>query len=225
MYKVFYYAIMTKISIIKSSYDMITKNYSHFQDHHRLRYVFHQIVIIKRKRILILMIQRLLINICWKSWVPQYVNYGIRDNYTSTLKDWATKDWEHMELEALQWDFFNWVKRCPICPGHCRTLYCIIEHGRQTDCLLVIENGVTTVGFTTFTLLAKTNKEITLDADLTIKDQHSHPNFTNLSNDFNNTTMPLILEKSDITTISTNDSAAYEIHSVEQVSIKPGEKN
>ena len=40
---------------------------------------------LKRKMILILMIQGLLIQICCKAWVPQYVKYGIKENYTSTL--------------------------------------------------------------------------------------------------------------------------------------------
>ena len=38
------------------------------------------------------------------------------------------------------------------------TLYSIIDHGRQPDCLFVIKNGATTVSFPTFTLQSKTNK-------------------------------------------------------------------
>ena len=100
------------------------------------------------------------------------------------------------------------------------TLYSIIEHNRQPDCLLVINNGATTVGFPTFTLLAKTNKETTLDADIPFKDQHSHPYYTNLLNDFNNTTVSLIHGKSDIPTRSTKDYMAYNLHHVEHLPIK-----
>ena len=89
----------------------------------------------------------------------------------------------------------------------------------------MIDNGATRVGFPTFTLLTKTNKEITLDSDLPFKDQYSQPDYTNLPNDFNNTNVRLIHEKADIPTISTEDSATYDLHSVEQVSIKPVDTN
>ena len=103
------------------------------------------------------------------------------------------------------------------------TLYSIIEHGCQPDCLFVINNGSTAVGFTTFTLLSKTNKEITLDVDIPFKDRKAQPDYTNLPNDFNNTTVRLIHEKQAIPTISTKNSAAYDLHSIEQVSIKHDE--
>ena len=64
---------------------LITKNYSRYKAHHLLRYGFHQIATMKRKGILILIIQILLNKIFWKNSVPQYVNYGRKDNYTSTL--------------------------------------------------------------------------------------------------------------------------------------------
>ena len=64
------------------------------------------------------------------------------------------------------------------------TLYSIIEHSRQPGCSFFIENGATTVGFPTFTLLENTHKEITLDAYLPFKEQHSQPDYTNLPNDF-----------------------------------------
>ena len=100
------------------------------------------------------------------------------------------------------------------------TLYSIIEHGHQPDCSFVIKNGAITVGFTTFTLLEKTNKEINLYSDLPFKDQHSHPNYTNLLNDFNKKTMGLVHDKAAIPTRSTKESAEYNLHRVEQVSIK-----
>ena len=105
-------------------------------------------------------------------------------------------------------------------PGISDTLYSFIEHGCQPDCLFLIKNGATTVVFPTFTLLTKTNKYITLYADLPFKYQHSHPDYTNLLNDFNNTTVILIHDKAAIPTRSTEDSVAYNLHHVEQVSIK-----
>ena len=80
--------------------------------------------------------------------------------------------------------------------------------------------GSTSVRFTTSTLLAKTNKVIKLDADITFKDQHSHPDYTNLLNESNTATVILIHEKADILKRSTEDSATYHIHCVEHVSIK-----
>ena len=64
---------------------------------------------------------------------------------------------------------------------------------------------------------------MTLYADLPSKDRHSQPDYTNLPNEFKNTTVRLIHDKADIPTISTKVSAAYYLHSVEQVSIKPDE--
>ena len=105
-------------------------------------------------------------------------------------------------------------------PDISNNLYSIIEHGRQPDCLFVIKNGATIVWFTTFTLLDKTNKEITLDADIPLKERHSHPDYTNLLNDFKNTTVSLIHDKSATPTRSIDESATYNLHRVEQVSIK-----
>ena len=85
MDNVFYYARMKKISIIKSSSHLDNKELPSVSRTSSLRYGFHKIVTLKRKRILVLMIQRLLIQIRWKVSVPQYVNYGRKDNYTSTL--------------------------------------------------------------------------------------------------------------------------------------------
>ena len=84
-------------------------------------------------------------------------------------------------------------------PDIADTLYFIIEHGHQPDCSFVINNGATTVGFPTFTLLTKTNKDINLYFDLPFKYQHSHPDYTNLLNDFNNTTVILIHDKGNLT--------------------------
>ena len=84
----------------------------------------------------------------------------------------------------------------------------------------MINNGATTVGFPTFTLQAKINKEITLDSGLPFKYRHSHPDYNNLRNDFNNTTVSLIHDKSATPTRSAEESAAYNLHRVEQVSIK-----
>ena len=67
MDKVFYYSRITKIYIIKSSTDIDKNNYSQFLDLHLKRCGFHQIVTLKRKRILILMIQRVVIQICQKA--------------------------------------------------------------------------------------------------------------------------------------------------------------
>ena len=108
-------------------------------------------------------------------------------------------------------------------PNIADTIYSIIEHSHQPEFLVVIKNGATTVGFTTFILLENTNKEISLDVDLPFKEQNSQPYYTNPPNYFKNTTVCLIHEKSDIPTRSTNDSDAYDLHNVEQVSIKPGE--
>ena len=85
MDKLFYYSRMTKISIIKSSTDLDNKNYSQYLDHYLKRYVLNQIVTLKMKRILILMVHRLVIQMGWKALVTQYVNYVRKDNYTSTL--------------------------------------------------------------------------------------------------------------------------------------------
>ena len=105
-------------------------------------------------------------------------------------------------------------------PDISETLYPIIEHGRQHDWSFVIKNGDTKVVFPTFTLLDKANKEITLDADLPFKDRHSHPDYINLLNDFNITTVNLIHYKSAIYTISTKDSVTYNLHCIEQASRK-----
>ena len=64
-------------------------------------------------------------------------------------------------------------------------------------------------------MLAETHKEITLDTDLIFKDRHSQPDYTNLPNDFENTTIRLIHYKADIRTISTDDSASNDLLSVE----------
>ena len=69
---------------------LITKNYSQNQVYHIRRYGFHQIVTLNRKRILILTIQRVLIQICWKAWVYQYVNYG-RNKITH--QHWFWSNW------------------------------------------------------------------------------------------------------------------------------------
>ena len=103
------------------------------------------------------------------------------------------------------------------------TLYSVVEHGRQPDWLFVIENGATTLGFPIFTLLGKTNKDITLYSDLSFKDRHSQSEYTNLPNDFKNTTVRLIHDKAAIPSRSTKDYAAYDLHSIEQVSIKHDE--
>ena len=99
-------------------------------------------------------------------------------------------------------------------------LYCIIEHGSQPDCSFVIKNGATTVGFPTFTLLDNTNKDMILDSDIPFKDRHSHRDYTNLLNDFNNTPVSLIYDKAAIPKRYTEDFVAYNLHCVEQVSIK-----
>ena len=57
------------------------------------------------------------------------------------------------------------------------TLYSIIEHNHQPDFLFVIKNRANTVGFSTFTLMEKTSKEIYLDVDLPFKDRHSDPDY------------------------------------------------
>ena len=65
---------------------LTTKNYFQYPAPHIKRYGNHPIVTLKmRKRILILMIQALVIQICWKALVPQYVIYGRKDNHISTL--------------------------------------------------------------------------------------------------------------------------------------------
>ena len=89
----------------------------------------------------------------------------------------------------------------------------------------MIDNGSTTVGFPKFTILAKTHKGITLYADFPPKDQHSQLDHTNIPNDFKHTTTHLIHNKAAIPTRYTNESAAFDLHSVEQVYLKPGEIN
>ena len=118
-------------------------------------------------------------------------------------------------MEPLQWgkkkiELHNFLYVLDIS----NTFYSIINHGRQPDWLFVIKNGAITVGFPTFTLLANTNKKITLDADLSFKDQQSHPDYTNLLNDFSKTNVSLIHDKSATPKRSTKDSAAYNIHRV-----------
>ena len=89
-----------------------------------------------------------------------------------------------MELEKLQWKYILLIELHNVLyvPEIYDTLYSIIENGSQPDCSFMIENGATIVGFPTFTLPEKTNKEITLDADLPFKEQHSQPEYTNLPN-------------------------------------------
>ena len=99
-------------------------------------------------------------------------------------------------------------------------LYSITKHGSQPYCSFMINNVATIVGFPIFTLLAKINKEITLDSDRPFKDRHSHPDYTNLLNEFNNNTVRLIHDKSDIPKISNKDSTVYNLHRVEYASIK-----
>ena len=110
-------------------------------------------------------------------------------------------------------------------PDTSDTLCYIIEHSCQTDLSFLIKNGATTVRFPTLTLLANTHKEIILDDYLPSKDQHSQPDYTNLPNYFKNITVRLIHDKAATSTRSTDDSASYNIHNVEQVSIKIDETN
>ena len=128
-----------------------------------------------------------------------------------------------MKLEPLQCKYKKLIELHDVLyvPDIFDTLYSIIEHGSQPSWSFVINNGATAIEFPTFTLLAKTNAEINLDADLPFKDQQSHPEYTNLPNDFNNTTVRLIHERAEIPTRFTKEFAAYDLHSVEQVSIKP----
>ena len=88
----------------------------------------------------------------------------------------------------------------------------------------MIKNGDTTVGFPTFIILVNTNKEITLDADIPFKDQNSQPDYTTLPNDLKKTTVHLIHDKSATPTISTKECDAYDLQSVEQVSITPSKR-
>ena len=127
-----------------------------------------------------------------------------------------------MELEPLQCKYKKIIELHDVLyfPDISDTLFSIIENGHQPYCSFVIKNGDTTVWFPTFTVLAKTNKEITLDADLPFKDRHSHPDYINLLNDFNITTVSLIHYKSAIYTISTEDSVTYNLHCIEQASRK-----
>ena len=69
-----------------------------------------------------------------------------------------------MELEPLQWKYKKLIDLHDVLylPDISDTLYSIIEHSHQPNFLFVIENVATTVGFPTLTILAKTNKEITL---------------------------------------------------------------
>ena len=69
MDKVFYYSIMKKIYIIKSSSDLDKNNYSQYLTHHLKRYVFHQIDTLKRTRVLIPITQRVMIQIFRKALV------------------------------------------------------------------------------------------------------------------------------------------------------------
>ena len=80
----------------------------------------------------------------------------------------------YMDLEPLPWNIYILIELHDVLyvPEITNTLYSAIEHVRQPDCLFVTNNGATTVGFPTFTLLDKTNKEITLDADLPFKYQY-----------------------------------------------------
>ena len=121
-----------------------------------------------------------------------------------------------MELEPLQWKYKKLIELHDVLyfPDISYTLYSIVEHGCRPDLSFVIENGPTTVGFTTFNLITKTHKEITLDYDIPSKDQHSQLDYTNLPNDFKNTTVRLIHDKATIPTRSTADSSAYYIHRV-----------
>ena len=128
-----------------------------------------------------------------------------------------------MELESSQWIFFIALQNFLYVTNIPDTLKYIINHSCQPDCLFVIDNVATTVRYTTFILLVKDNKGITLDADLPFKERHSQPDHTNLPNDFKNTTVRLIHDKSSIPTRSTEYYDAYDLHSLEQVSIKPGE--
>ena len=131
-----------------------------------------------------------------------------------------------MKLEPLQWKYITLIELHDVLdvseiPD---TLYSIIEHGCWPDCSFVNENEATTVGFPTFIFLEKTNKEITLDDDIPLKEKHSQQDYTNLPSYFNKTTVWLIHDKSAIPTISTEESAAYDLHSVEMVSIKPSDR-
>ena len=129
-----------------------------------------------------------------------------------------------MELEPFKWKYKKMIvlHNFLYVTGIANTLYSIINHDHQPDCSLVIENGATTVEFPTFILLAKTNKDISLDSDLPLKDRHSQPEYTNLPNEFKNTAVRLIHDKVPIPARSTEDYAIYDLHSVEYVSIKPG---
>ena len=69
---------------------LITKTYSQLLAHHLKSFGFHQIVTLKRKRILILTIQRVFIQIRWKAWVSQYGNYGRK---TITHQHWFCSNW------------------------------------------------------------------------------------------------------------------------------------
>ena len=102
-----------------------------------------------------------------------------------------------MELEPLHWTYIFLIDLhyALYVLDIYNTLCSIIKHGCQPNCSFVINNGPTKVVFPTFTLLANINKEITLDADLPFKDQQSHPDYTNLLNYFNNTTVSLIHDK------------------------------
>ena len=64
---------------------LITNNYSQYLAYNLKRYEFYHIVTLKRKIILILMIQIVVIQICRKASVSKYVNYGRKYNYISTL--------------------------------------------------------------------------------------------------------------------------------------------
>ena len=63
----------------------ITNKYYQYIAHHLSRYVVHHIVTLNGKRILIMMIQIVVIQIFWSALVPYYVLYGRKYKYTPTL--------------------------------------------------------------------------------------------------------------------------------------------
>ena len=64
---------------------LIKNDYYQYLANHISGYVVHQILTPKRKIILNLMNQRVVIHICWLSWVPYYVLYARKYEYTPTL--------------------------------------------------------------------------------------------------------------------------------------------
>eukprot|EP00957_Ditylum_brightwellii_P148223 11286050-Ditylum_brightwellii.AAC.1 len=113
-------------------------------------------------------------------------------------------------------------------PALSKTLFSTLEHGQNTKCLFSIHDGIAELGFPDFTITADVDKEIIVDIIPSKTTDHHKTHYSNKiqlpSNNIHHTQVYLLHDDAIIPQQVTEQVAAYDLYSIEEIVIPAGEQ-